>query len=171
MKIAILTTGGTIDKYNFDGADAMPDGEVDRDSQVGHPQAKQILKVANTTVDYDVIEVFAKDSNNIDSFDLEHIAEAIFSTKSNRLILTVGTDKLTEVAKYVEEHIHHRTIVVTGAFYSNHFKETDAPFNLGASFIACQLLPNGVYICMNGKVLPASKAVKDAQTKTFNPIV
>ncbi|MGB4586507.1 MAG: asparaginase domain-containing protein, partial [Rectinemataceae bacterium] len=44
------------------------------------------------------------------------------------------------------------TIVLTGAMVPYKVLDSDALFNFGTAFTAVQLLPEGVYIAMNGRV-------------------
>lgn len=47
------------------------------------------------------------------------------------------------------------------------FKSTDADFNLGTAIGGVSVLSNGVYIAMNGLVLPWDKITFDRETKRF----
>jgi L-asparaginase len=47
------------------------------------------------------------------------------------------------------------------------FKSTDAEFNIGAAVAAVQLLPDGVYIVMNGRVLDPDKVKKNRKLHRF----
>ena len=60
-----------------------------------------------------------------------------------------------------------KTIVLFGAFVPYSLQKSDALFNFGTALAASQLLPHGVYIAMNGIVIPAEKAIRDPQTGGF----
>jgi len=47
------------------------------------------------------------------------------------------------------------------------FKSSDAEFNIGAAAAAVQLLPEGVYIVMNGLVLDPDKVKKNRRLNRF----
>jgi L-asparaginase len=57
--------------------------------------------------------------------------------------------------------IPSKTIVLAGALTSARFSESDTAFNIGITFAIAQVTPRGVYITMNGLVLPADKMLKD----------
>jgi len=47
------------------------------------------------------------------------------------------------------------------------FKTTDAYFNLGGAVIAVQILPEGVYLVMNGQVFNPNNARKIVEENRF----
>jgi L-asparaginase len=63
--------------------------------------------------------------------------------------------------------IHGKVIVLTGAMQPARFKSSDAEFNIGAAAAAVQLLPEGVYIVMNGLVLDPDKVKKNRRLNRF----
>jgi L-asparaginase len=60
-----------------------------------------------------------------------------------------------------------KTIVLTGALQPGRFADSDAPFNLGMAVAAVQVLPPGVYIAVNGLVLPAGAVRKNREQNRF----
>jgi L-asparaginase len=60
-----------------------------------------------------------------------------------------------------------KTIVLTGALQPGRFADSDAPFNLGMAVAAAQVLPPGVYIAVNGLVLPAASVRKNRELNRF----
>ena len=85
MKIAIITTGGTIDKIYFDAKS---------DYHVGDPQIKVILDKVGATFEYSVSEVFQKDSLDITDEDRILIANRILESDASSIIVTHGTDTI-----------------------------------------------------------------------------
>jgi L-asparaginase len=65
------------------------------------------------------------------------------------------------------QRIKDKVIVLTGAMQPALFKSTDAEFNIGAAVAAVQLLPDGVYIVMNGRVLDPGKVKKNRKLHRF----
>lgn len=65
------------------------------------------------------------------------------------------------------QNIPDRTIVITGAFLPEKFKDSDADFNLGAAIAALQLLEKGTFIVMSGLIIPVQDAVKNDKTGMF----
>jgi L-asparaginase len=47
------------------------------------------------------------------------------------------------------------------------FKETDAAFNVGCAILALQILPEGVYVAMNGRVYDPHQARKNTTIDRF----
>jgi L-asparaginase len=63
--------------------------------------------------------------------------------------------------------IPDKVIVLTGAMQPAAFKKTDAAFNIGCAIMAVQVLPDGVYVVMNGKVFDPNKAAKNLELDRF----
>ena len=58
-------------------------------------------------------------------------------------------------------------MVLTGSFTPLSKPESDAKFNLGYAVASSQLLPPGIYICMNGKTFKPGNARKNNAKKRF----
>ena len=155
--IVIFTTGGTIDKVYFDAKSEFEVG----DSVVG-----RLLAEAHVRQDFEIVPLMRKDSLELDDADRAAIREAVEARVETRIVITHGTDTMTETAAVLAE-IDGRTIVLTGALAPARFAESDAVFNVGMAFGAVQSLPAGVYICMNGQVFEASEVVKDRARNAF----
>ena len=54
-----------------------------------------------------------------------------------------------------------------GAMQPARMRRTDAVFNLGFAWAAASLLPEGVYIAMNGEVFEAGAVRKNLTAKRF----
>lgn len=93
-----------------------------------------------------------KDSLKITAKDRESIYKLCKKQNDNRLLVIHGTDTMHETHKYFCEQPAIGTVVFTGAFYPLCIKNTEAEFNLGFAFACTQLLPEGNYVCMNGKI-------------------
>jgi L-asparaginase/Glu-tRNA(Gln) amidotransferase subunit D len=74
-----------------------------------------------------------------------------------RIIVTMGTSRIVQVATLTADAIAKLkvvpTVVFTGSFRPAAFLRSDAPFNLGAAFAAVQVAPGGVLIALSGRVL------------------
>lgn len=70
-------------------------------------------------------------------------------------------------AKYLGKKNLKKTIVLLGAAIPGTKKNSDALFNIGAAFSAVQLLPDGVYITMNGKIFSWKNVKKNLTTGFF----
>lgn len=157
-KILVLTTGGTIDKSYFDALS---------DYKIGDPQAPRLLEVARVACPCEVRELMRKDSLHLDDADRAAIAQAVAESDASRIVITHGSDTMTQSALALGEVATGKTVVFTGAMAPARFAETDAPFNLGMAFAAVQVAPPGVYIAMSGTVFPADRAIKDRARGVF----
>jgi L-asparaginase len=155
--ILIVTTGGTIDKVYFDAKSEFEVGE----SVVG-----RLLSQAHVRQTYEIVSLMRKDSLELDDRDRAAIRDVISTRPETRVVLTHGTDTMTDTARTLEG-LTGKTIVLTGALAPARFAESDAVFNVGMAFGAVQALPPGVYICMNGQVFEASRVVKDRSRNAF----
>jgi L-asparaginase len=157
VPIAVVTTGGTIDKLYFDSLSEY---------QVGESVVRKLLATANVKYPFEVIEALRKDSLEMTEADREQLYRCVADANTSRVIITHGTDTMTATAARLAS-IPGKTIVMTGALTPARFSESDASFNLGMAFAAAQIAPAGVYIVMNGEVFPAAAVRKDREAARF----
>jgi len=155
-RICIITTGGTIDKVYFDKLSEF---------EVGSPVIEQILDEAKVNIAYRVLPLLRKDSLEINNHDRETIRNAVATCEEELILITHGTDTMTETAKYLKNL--NKTIVLTGSLSPARFRSTDAIFNIGLALGALQSITPGVYITMNGQVFAAERVIKDQALKQF----
>jgi L-asparaginase len=155
--IVIVTTGGTIDKVYFDAKSEF---------EVGDTVVGRLLSQAHVRQPYEIVPLMRKDSLELDDADRASIRDAIASRPEARVVITHGTDTMTDTAAGLTG-LQGKTIVLTGALAPARFAESDAVFNVGMAFGAVQSLPEGIYICMNGQVFKASEVVKDRSKNAF----
>lgn len=158
--ILLLTTGGTIDKIYFDALS---------DYQVGETVMAKLLEIARVKRPFRIEEVTRKDSLELDDADRALIAARAGAAREKHIVITHGTDTMTETAKLLGG-IPGKTIVLVGALAPARFGESDASFNLGMAFATAQVAPPGVYITMSGSVFRADKVVKDREKGAFVPV-
>jgi L-asparaginase len=154
--ILVLTTGGTIDKQYFDASSKY--------TIVG-TMVTRLLELGRVLHPFEVEEVMRKDSLEMDDADRTLIASRAAASDAERIVITHGTDTMTETAKALTG-IAGKTIVLVGALAPARF-ESDATFNLGMAFATVQVAKPGVYITMNGTVFEAGKVVKDREAGRF----
>ena len=159
-EILIVTTGGTIDKVYFDQKS---------DYQVGQTIIGSLLTEAQVTHPYRIVEVAQKDSLDLNDADRRSIHSAIAQDLATLVVVTHGTDTMTNTAQYLSE-IQGKTIVLTGSLAPARFAMTDAMFNIGMAIAAVQTLNHGVYIAMNGTVFPAKSVIKNRKMNRFERI-
>ncbi|MET0238846.1 MAG: asparaginase domain-containing protein [Sphingobium sp.] len=155
--ILVLTTGGTIDKQYFDALSAY---------QITDTVIADLLDTARVRKPFRILEVLRKDSLDLTDEDRVLIREKVEADPARQVVITHGTDTMTETAAALAS-LTDRTIVLVGALIPARFTATDAPFNLGMAFATAQVAPPGVYITMNGTVFDALKVVKDREAGAF----
>lgn len=155
--ILVLTTGGTIDKAYFDALSEY---------QIVESGIPAVLEQARVALPVRVMELMRKDSLELTDADRALIAAAIREAPETRVVITHGTDTMTETAKALAD-ITGKTIVLTGALSPARFAETDAPFNLGMAFATAQVAAPGVWIAMSGQVFDGLKVRKDRAAGKF----
>ncbi len=155
--ILLLTTGGTIDKIYFDALS---------DYQVGETVVARLLEIGRVRRPFRVEEVVRKDSLELTDADRAAIRERVAAAAESHVIITHGTDTMTETAKVLAD-IAGKVIVLVGALAPARFGESDAGFNLGMAFATVQVAQPGVYIAMSGSVFRADKVIKDRAAGMF----
>jgi len=155
--ILVLTTGGTIDKNYFD---ALSEYKI-VDSAIG-----ELLGEGRVMLPFRIVELMRKDSLELTEGDRALILAAAREAPERRIVVTHGTDTMTETAKTLAA-IEGKTIVLTGALAPARFAESDASFNLGMAWATAQAAPPGVYIAMSGEVFDGLGVRKDRAAGKF----
>ena len=157
MRIKIFTTGGSLDK-----------GYSTRESAflVMEPQAGRVLGAANVACDYLIDPLLRKDSRELTDQDRDLILRRVREEDCTRIVITHGTDTMVRTALHLAQ-VPDKTVVLTGAMQPAAFKTSDGPFNLGFALAAAQLLPPGVYVCMNGRIFDPRSVRKNAEVDRF----
>lgn len=157
--VTIFTTGGTFDKIYFDAKSEF---------HIGETQVNPILEEGNVTLPYQVESVFRKDSLEVTEEDRRVLCEQVAASQSTQIIITHGTDTMSDTAKLLATYdITGKTIVLVGAMQPARMRYTDAPFNLGFALAAVQLLSADIYIAMNGQVFHHSNVTKNREHSRF----
>ncbi|MFM5949437.1 MAG: asparaginase domain-containing protein [Novosphingobium sp.] len=156
--ILVLTTGGTIDKNYFDALSEY---------QIVDSGIPALLSEARVALPHRVVEVMRKDSLELTDEDRMVLARAAQDAPERHIVITHGTDTMTETAKVLAAAVPGKTICLTGALSPARFAETDAQFNLGMAFACVQIAPPGVYIAMSGEVFDGLKVRKDRAAGKF----
>lgn len=155
--LLILTTGGTIDKVYFDAKSTFA---------VGDPQIGEVLRQAHVDLEHRILPLMRKDSLELTEADRAVIRQAVEAAPEQRILVTHGTDTMTETAKHLQG-LPGKTLVLTGALQPARFRENDAVFNIGFALAAAQVLPHGVYIAMNGRLYDPARVRKDRENNRF----
>lgn len=157
MSILVLTTGGTIDKVYFDASS---------DYEVGEPTVPHVFREAGVTLEWRLEPLLRKDSLELTDADRAAIRQACLDAPESRILITHGTDTMTETAAALGE-LAGKTVVLTGALAPARFRVTDAVFNLGLALGALQSKPPGIYLAMNGTVFTAGQVRKNRGAGRF----
>lgn len=157
--ITILATGGTIDKF-YSVA-----GTLD----IGKPAAHDVLSRVLTDIRFDIRALIGKDSLDMTDEDRAELVAALNAVEHDQVLITHGTDTMSESARYIAEHaeLGSKVVVLTGAMQPAVMAHSDAGFNLGAAISALNLLEPGVYISMSGRIFPAQTVRKDRARGIF----
>lgn len=159
--IQVFITGGTFDKeYN----------ELNGSLYFKETHLQEMLEKGRSRLELQTETLFMKDSLEFTDFDREKIQAACAAATSNRILITHGTDTMTQTAEFLADRVQDKTIVLTGAMIPYKFGSSDGMFNLGSALAFVQLLPPGVYISMNGKIFPAGHVRKNLARGEFEAI-
>lgn len=160
--IQVFITGGTFDKeYNF----------ITGELYFKDTHLSQMFQRGRCTLDLDIKTLMMVDSLEMTDADREIIKHNCESTKTDKIIITHGTDTMVTTAKLLSEASIEKTIVLTGAMIPYAFgTSSDGFFNMGSSLGFVQTLPHGVYVSMNGRYFNWDNVRKNRQTGFFENI-
>jgi len=158
--IQVFVTGGTFDKeYNYISGELFF-----KDTHL-----PKMLDRGRCTLDVDIKTLMMLDSMEMTEADRDIIAHNCRRSKSTKVIITHGTDKMVDTAAFLaESNIEAKTIVLTGAMIPYAFgTSSDGFFNLGSALGFVQMLPPGVYVVMNGRYFNWDNVRKNKKTGFF----
>ena len=159
--IKIFATGGTFDKeFN----------EIDGKLYFKETKLYDLLKLGRSQLDVKIETLMMIDSLKMKSADREYIVNKCKQEKTNRIIITHGTDTMVDTAKLIAEKITNKTIILTGAMIPINFGSSDGLFNLGSALSFIQVLTPGVYITMNGRYFSWDNVYKNKKMGVFEKI-
>jgi len=161
MAIRIFITGGTFDKEY----DELTGELFFKDSHLS-----EMLKLGRCKTPVEIRTLMMIDSLSMTAGDRELITRQCEAAQENRIVITHGTDTMSDTAKILAESIKNKTIVITGAMIPYKFGSSDGLFNLGSALAFVQTLPNGVYIAMNGRYFNWNNVRKNKQTGQFEEL-
>lgn len=156
--IEVILTGGRIEK--------VINEEIGRLNYTD-TSFKAWIDQAHCPLNFNRHLLMLKDSQDITDADLEAIAACCTHTPGKRVLIAHGVNTMIRTAEYLKNLEIPKTIVLFGAFVPYSLNKSDALFNFGSALSASQILPHGVYIAMNGNVIPADQAKRDPQTGYF----
>jgi len=161
MAIRIFITGGTFDKeYN----------ELTGQLYFKDTHLHELLEMGRNRVDAEIRTLMMIDSLEMTDGDRELIAHQCNHCEETSIVITHGTDTMTETAKYLAEKVNNKTIVLTGAMIPIKFGSSDGLFNLGSALAFSQTLSTGVYVAMNGRYFHWDNVRKNKESGVFEEL-
>lgn len=160
--IRLLVTGGTIDKSYCPVAGAL---------SFSRTHVLAMLRQARVALPEEQVQtLLLKDSLDLTEADREVICLAAATVAETKLIVTHGTDTMVQTAAGLAAKQLAKTIVLVGAMVPYTFSNSDGLFNLGLAFGAVQLLPEGVFVAMNGRIFPWHSVEKNKTQGVFESL-
>ena len=161
--IKIFITGGTFDK-SYDHINGKLFFEK--------THLPEMIKRSKCNLDIQVKTILMKDSLDLSNEDVSKIVNTCKKEKSNNIIITHGTDTMTNTARLIaEQKLSNKTIILTGAMIPYAFgSSSDGFFNLGCALSFVQTLKPGVYITMQGEYFEWDKVKKNGKKGVFERI-
>jgi len=161
MTIRIFITGGTFDKeYN----------ELNGQLYFKDTHLSDLLDMGRNKVPVQIRTLMMIDSLEMTDNDRDLIAHQCLQCDEDRIVITHGTDTMSETAKVLAEKVSGKTIVLTGAMIPIKFGSSDGLFNLGSALAFAQTLEPGIYVAMNGRYFTWDNVKKNKQTGMFEEI-
>jgi L-asparaginase len=161
MPILILVTGGTFDKeYN----------ELTGELFFKETHLGEMLRLGRNLTETKIVMLEMIDSLYMTDEYRVNLAKVCDQAMENQILITHGTDTMTETAEYLKGRVTGKTIVLTGAMIPYKFGSSDGLFNLGSAMAFVQTLPEGIYVAMNGSFFTAGDVRKNKATGLFEKI-
>ncbi len=163
QKIFILDTGGTFNKvYN----PLKGKLEISKNSEA----LNEILRYQNN-LDCSVKGIIYKDSLDLDDKDRELILEEIKKSIYSKIIIIHGTDTMDKTAKFIDERVKDKMVVITGAMVPFSIREIEAALNFSTAVgFLLSSFQAGVYISMHGMVELHHKVFKNRKIGIFQRV-
>jgi len=161
-KIALISTGGTIEKTYDALAGTLRNQVSVLDVMLARLQLRGVV--------VERVALMNKDSLDMTPVDHETIARAAHATSADvsGVVVVHGTDRLTKSGEAIFDFATpSKPIVLTGAMRPYELRSTDALQNLTEALLAVQLVAPGVYVAMHNQVLTFPGVVKDYETMSF----
>ena len=159
--IKIFATGGTFDKeFN----------EINGELYFKETNLYELLELGRSQLDVKIETLMMIDSLKMSKDDRKYIINKCKNEKTDRIIITHGTDTMVETAKLLAEKITDKTVIFTGAMIPIKFGSSDGLFNLGSALSFVQTLEPGVYLTMNGRYFTWDNVHKNKKLGIFERI-
>ncbi|MAJ47466.1 MAG: hypothetical protein CBC35_09525 [Planctomycetes bacterium TMED75] len=166
FKLAILSTGGTIEKTY-----CSRDGSL--------LNQRSVLDLLLADLELPGLEIHRSSVSNMDSLDMtqsdhQGIVNAVCEVLvgSDGVVVVHGTDRLAITGELLHEHMVAAggwpiPVVLTGAMRPYELRASDALQNMTEAILAVQLLAPGIFCVLHSKILAFPGVVKDPELETF----
>ncbi len=163
MRIAMLTTGGTIEKtFN------EHDGSL-RHALTTLPKLLATFRLPDLVIE--TKQILFKDSLQITEDERAQILVEVRETavSADAVIVLHGTDTLARTGELLHRELapHRVPVLLTGAMRPYEFRDTDAIQNVTEALLAARLVEPGVYAVMHNRVLRFPGVIKNTELLTF----
>ena len=159
--IKIFATGGTFDKeYN----------EINGELFFKKTHLAELLDLGRSQLNVKIETLMMVDSLEMTEDSKKYIIEKCKEEKTDRIIITHGTDTMVETAALLAKSIKDKTIILTGAMIPIKFGSSDGLFNLGSALSFIQVIDSGIYITMNGRYFQWDNVKKNKKLGIFERI-
>lgn len=159
--VRLFVTGGTFDKeYN----------EIDGTLFFKDTHLPEMLRLGRCHLDVSIRTLMMVDSLEMTDRDRDVIARNCLEVPEDRIVITHGTDTMSETAALLAREVPGKTIVLTGAMIPIAFGSSDGLFNLGGALTAVQVLPPGSWVVMNGRIFEGAAVRKNRETGVFEVV-
>ena len=163
LKLAVITTGGTIEKVYSEQTSTVEnlDNQIDR----------YLGRLRLPDCDIRVVPLINKDSLEMTDADRSSILELVKAVLSDHaaVVITHGTDTMVQTGLYLKQSLPELKvpIVLTGAMTPIGFEGSDGLQNLTESHFAVRILDPGIYVVMHNQAFPIDRVRKDRETSRF----
>jgi L-asparaginase len=161
MAIRIFITGGTFDKeYN----------EITGQLYFNDTHMHDLLEMGRSKAKTEILTLMMVDSLEMTDDDRNLIAYHCNQCEENMIVITHGTDTMSDTARLLAKEVKNKTVILTGAMIPIKFGSSDGLFNLGSALAFAQTLPPGTYVAMNGRYFHADNVRKNKESGMFEEL-
>lgn len=168
-----ISMGGTIDAAPY------PEDKIDYPLYSTHIHTRAaenaLRSLMPSTGALEHVFICDKDSKDLDERDIGKLYETVkkrgdVPAALCRIIVTMGTDRMVEIARGLAKKIHSLScpVVFTGAIWPlSNGEKSDGPVNLRKAALDQPDAAPGIYIAMGDVFAPAVKVQKDYKKREF----
>ncbi|WP_075255707.1 asparaginase domain-containing protein [Herbaspirillum camelliae] len=161
MSLRIIATGGTFDKHYDEIAGQLGFGES---------HLPDVIARARITAEVSLEILPLLDSLEMQDGDRQRVLAACQAASQQAIVIVHGTDTMQQTAQVLGQALSGKTVVLTGAMIPYEIANSDALFNFGFACGVAQVLPEGVYVAMNGRIFAWNKVAKNRSAGVFEPL-